>query len=137
MTLRIDSLCAGERETLGAIVTGLGDSNRAKMEAQGLDLAQLQRHEMRLVARDGEALPGGLLGYVKYTWLHVDTLWVAPEQQGGGIGAALLGEAERQAMALGAKRSWLVSLTWRRRTTICGMAIGSSASCRTIRPATP
>ncbi len=111
MSLAIDSLTAEEEETVQAIRAGLQASNSAKMVQQGLDLSLIERHEMRLAARENGQLRGGLLGYVKYNWLYTDTLWVSPEHQGQGIGAALLGEAERQAIALGAKRAWLLSLT--------------------------
>ncbi len=111
MTYRIDSLTAAETETLAAIDAGLAASNRGKMEAQGLDLALLRRHEIRLAAREGDSLVGGLIGYVKYSWLYVGTLWVEGARRSQGIGGALLAEAERQAMALGARNSWLLSLT--------------------------
>lgn len=111
MALSIDQVSAEDGQTIRAIEAGLRASNRTKMAAQGLDLSLIERHEIRLAARDGAALCGGLLGYVKYSWLYVDTLWVAADRQSQGIGAALLGEAERQAMDLGAKRSWLLSLT--------------------------
>ncbi len=111
MKVAIDQLSGEEQQTIQAIEAGLQASNRAKMQMQGLDLGLVERHDICLAARGGEALLGGLLGYVKYSWLYVATLWVADAQQGKGIGAALLGEAERRAIALGAKRSWLLSLT--------------------------
>lgn len=111
MSFVIDRLSGEEQQTIAAIDAGLQANNRAKMAAQGLDLDLVERHDICLAARAGGALLGGLLAYVKYTWLYVDTLWVTDAQRGNGIGAALLGEAEGRAMALGAKRAWLLSLT--------------------------
>lgn len=111
MPLEIETLSADDHVEIEAIKAGLKDSNAGKMATRGMDLALIERHEIRLAARDGETLKGGLLGYVKYAWLYVDTLWVDPACQGGGVGSALLAEAERQAMDLGARNSWLISLT--------------------------
>jgi ribosomal protein S18 acetylase RimI-like enzyme len=51
-----------------------------------------------LVARDvsGE-LCGGLVGATFWGWLHIDTLWVASEWRGQGVGKALLQHAEMRA----------------------------------------
>ncbi|GGQ88838.1 GNAT family N-acetyltransferase [Streptomyces flaveolus] len=46
---------------------------------------------------DGGGLAGGLVGHTWATWLHVTYLWVDGRCRGAGLGAALLGEAERAA----------------------------------------
>ncbi|MFJ6657894.1 GNAT family N-acetyltransferase [Streptomyces sp. NPDC091377] len=46
-----------------------------------------------------DAFHGGLVGYTWGGWLHVTYLWVDEHRRGGGLGAALLAEAERIARA--------------------------------------
>ncbi|MEU9334992.1 GNAT family N-acetyltransferase [Streptomyces sp. NPDC048290] len=48
---------------------------------------------------DTDALVGGLAGHTWAGWLHVSTLWVDERWRGGGVGGALLSEAERVARA--------------------------------------
>lgn len=63
---------------------------------------------LALVLRDGEGrLVGALAGATIWRWLHVDSLWVAPELRGTGQGARLLAEAERIACARGCEQARL------------------------------
>ena len=60
------------------------------------------RRPLVIVARNvGGELIGGLLGDLFWQALAVHILWVAAEQRGQGIGAALLARAEAEARAAG------------------------------------
>lgn len=53
---------------------------------------------LALYLRDGgDAIRGGLTGYLAWEWLYVDLLWVEESLRGQGYGAALLADAERVA----------------------------------------
>lgn len=56
------------------------------------------------------ALAGGLIGYTWGGWLHVTHLWVDERVRGGGVGGALLAEAERVAGVRGCRAARLE--TW-------------------------
>ncbi|MCO6418649.1 GNAT family N-acetyltransferase [Siccirubricoccus sp. KC 17139] len=77
-----------ELEAVAAIQRGLHAFNQ---EMGG----PYDREPVTLLARDqaGE-VRGGLLGLTYWNWLFIDWLWLAPEQRGKGLGAALLARAE-------------------------------------------
>jgi GNAT superfamily N-acetyltransferase len=54
-----------------------------------------------------DQLVGALDGYIFFDWLTVGRLWVASEQRGSGIGAALLRQAEALARNQGCVGSTL------------------------------
>lgn len=113
MSPTIERLAPEAAETLETVRRGLADSNRVRLLAQGKDLAMMQPHDLCLAARGaGRALLGGLIGQVKWNWLYVDILWVGETSRGQGVGAALLARAEREALALGAVGSWLMSTSF-------------------------
>ena len=52
--------------------------------------------------RDGvHRVLGGLVGVVKYRWLHIDLLWLPEPMRGRGMGSALVHLAEKEAVARG------------------------------------
>jgi GNAT superfamily N-acetyltransferase len=55
---------------------------------------------------DGE-LRAGLVGYAYAGWLFIRYLWVDSDLRRGGVGRALMAEAERQARALGCHSAWV------------------------------
>lgn len=68
---------------------------------------------IRLNARDaGGRLLGGIRSSVFLHWLTIDVLFVEAEVRGLGLGSRLLAEAERQAIALGAKNAKLETFEW-------------------------
>jgi GNAT superfamily N-acetyltransferase len=55
-----------------------------------------------VVRRPGEAAAcGGLFGHVLYRWFFVRLLFLPADLRRGGLGTALLGQAEREAVARG------------------------------------
>ncbi|HLM68004.1 MAG TPA: GNAT family N-acetyltransferase [Longimicrobium sp.] len=49
------------------------------------------------------AIHGGVLGVVLWTWLYVDSLWVADAHRGAGHGSRLLQAAEDEAVRMGCR----------------------------------
>ncbi len=60
-----------------------------------------------LAAPDSDAVAGGLWGWTIRGYLHVDLLFVPENARGGGIGRALMQEAEREAVRRGCHAAWL------------------------------
>ena len=63
--------------------------------------APQRQQTLNVVARQGEQLVGGLLGFTNWGWLSVHILWVAQELRGRGVGRQLLLAAEAEARARG------------------------------------
>jgi GNAT superfamily N-acetyltransferase len=59
------------------------------------------------VRDDARAIRAGLIGHVYAGWLFVNLLWVHADLRRGGIGRGLMAEAERRAIALGCRSSYL------------------------------
>lgn len=75
-----------------------------------------QAQPVRLDVRDPDGrLVAGIRSYVFVSWLQTDVLWVAEDQRGNGLGARLLGMAEAQGKALGAKNAKLETFEWQAR----------------------
>ena len=71
---------------------------------------------VRLDVRDqDERLVAGVRAYVFLYWMHTDVLWVAQELRGQGLGSRLLGMAEAQGKALGARNAKLETFEWQAR----------------------
>ena len=56
---------------------------------------------VKFVARDGEAVVGGLIGHIRWRWLYVGKLWVHERARGRGLGTRLLTAAEDLARSHG------------------------------------
>ena len=84
-----------------AVNRGFVDYNDSQGQVSG-------RQPIALVVYDDKGqLVGALDGYLFFDWLTVGRLWVAPEQRGGGMGTALLLEAEASARVAGCVGSTL------------------------------
>lgn len=75
-------------------------------------MGQLQQpeHQARplvLLATAGSHVVGGLFAETQLAWLRISIMAVAPQWRSQGIGAALLADAERQAIALGCKYAYV------------------------------
>jgi GNAT superfamily N-acetyltransferase len=75
-----------------------------------------EQQYIRLNARDENGrLLGGLRSFVFLYWLNVEVLFVEEDARGAGLGSRLLAEAERQAIALGAKNVNVSTFQWQAR----------------------
>ncbi|MGH7829497.1 MAG: GNAT family N-acetyltransferase [Candidatus Binatia bacterium] len=58
--------------------------------------------ELALFLRDDrKAIVGGLVGWTRWKWLHIDNLWLAEPIRNKGYGSDLLAAAEAEAVARG------------------------------------
>jgi GNAT superfamily N-acetyltransferase len=62
---------------------------------------------LRLGAFQGNQLNGGLLGATGWDWLHIDVLFVAPEQRNRGLGRTLVNAALQAAKRRGCLGAYL------------------------------
>lgn len=94
-----------QEETRGAVLRGLSAHNQAKVGARnGRPLA--------ISLRDGDGtLLGGLVGELKWEWLHIDLFWIDQGQRGGGHGVAMLARAEQEARDYGARGVYLSTMS--------------------------
>ncbi|MDM0006603.1 GNAT family N-acetyltransferase [Variovorax sp. J22G73] len=75
-----------------------------------------EQQYIRIDARDeNDRLLGGIRGFVFLYWLNVEVLFVEEDARGARLGSRLLAEAERQAVALGAKNARLDTFEWQAR----------------------
>lgn len=75
-----------------------------------------EQQYIRIDARDqNDRLLGGIRGFVFLYWLNVEVLFVEEDARGARLGSGLLAEAERQAVALGAKNARLDTFEWQAR----------------------
>ncbi len=80
-------------------------------------MEQLQQpeHQARplvlLAAADAREV-GGLFAETQLAWLRISIMAVAPEWRSRGVGAALLAEAERQAIARGCKYAYVDTMEY-------------------------
>ncbi|SFO56213.1 Acetyltransferase (GNAT) family protein [Variovorax sp. OK605] len=75
-----------------------------------------EQQYIRLNAKDESGrLLGGLRGFVFLYWLNIEVLFVEEDMRGTGLGSRLLAEAERQAIALGARNARLDTFEWQAR----------------------
>ncbi|MCR9070296.1 MAG: GNAT family N-acetyltransferase [Alphaproteobacteria bacterium] len=63
--------------------------------------------EFTLHATRGDTLIGMLVGCTNLQWLHVDLLAVRPQERRGGVGSALLANADELARKRGCVGIWL------------------------------
>jgi GNAT superfamily N-acetyltransferase len=56
---------------------------------------------------EADAIRAGLIGYLYAGWLYIALLWVHDDHRRVGMGTALIGEAERRAIAFGCHSSFV------------------------------
>jgi len=80
-------------------------------------MEQLQQpeHQARslvLLAISDSRVVGGLFAETRLAWLRISIMAVSPERRSQGIGAALLAESERQAVAHGCKYAYVDTMEY-------------------------
>jgi GNAT superfamily N-acetyltransferase len=63
-----------------------------------------------IVRNEEEQIVAGLLAETKWDWLYIGWLWVNESYRARGIGAKLMKDAEREAIAMGCHHSHLTTL---------------------------
>lgn len=76
---------------------------------------QQPEHEAKplvLLAKVADRVVGGLFAETQLSWLRISIMAVSPESRSQGIGAALLAEAERQAIDRGCKHAYVDTMEY-------------------------
>ncbi|MDP1586931.1 MAG: GNAT family N-acetyltransferase [Prosthecobacter sp.] len=76
---------------------------------------QQPEHEAKplvLLAMADDRVVGGLFAETQLSWLRISIMAVSPESRSQGIGAALLAEAERQAVDRGCKHAYVDTMEY-------------------------
>lgn len=101
-TLQRETDFAATRE---AVLNGLSAHNAAVAGPRNsLPLALSLRDE-------AGAIVGGLIGELKWEWLHIDLLWIDEGHRGAGHGEALVAMAEQAAREHGARGVYLSTMS--------------------------
>ena len=101
-TLQRETDVAATRE---AVVAGLSAYNAAVVGVRN-------SAPLALSLRDDEGvIVGGLIGELKWEWLHVDLLWIDEAHRGKGHGVALVAMAETAAREHGARGVYLSTMS--------------------------
>src|SRR4051812_24037441 len=89
------------------------ESGSARTVYQGLVQFNLQalgegNHQpIAVYARSRNEVVGGLLGWTRWGWLHVESVWIKDENRNRGIGTRLMSAAEEEARKRGCQHSHL------------------------------
>jgi ribosomal protein S18 acetylase RimI-like enzyme len=91
--------------TRDAVVAGLSAYNATRVgERNSVPLALSLRN-------DAGTIVGGLIGELKWQWLHIDLLWIDDAHRGAGHGEALVAMAENAARGHGARGVYLSTMS--------------------------
>jgi GNAT superfamily N-acetyltransferase len=93
-TRQISISASATEDERAAIIGGLIAYNDAQA-------TPAHHEELAIVARDGEAIVGGLLGHTNWSWLFIRQFWVAEASRGSGLGRSLMRTAEAEAVRRG------------------------------------
>ena len=86
---------AVSQRVVTVIQSGLRDHNRSRHTDPNAGQIVLAVHDA------GQEVVAGLIGELAYGWLTVETLWVAKNHRGQGLGSRLLAAGEARATARG------------------------------------
>jgi ribosomal protein S18 acetylase RimI-like enzyme len=100
--LKRESDVAGTRE---AVVQGLSAYNAARVGPRNAEPLAISLRD------DHGTIVGGLIGELKWQWLHVDLLWIDDAHRGQGHGEALVAMAEDAAREHGARGVYLSTMS--------------------------
>ena len=101
-TLQRESDVAATRE---AVIAGLSAFNAARAGARNSEPLAISLRD------DAGAIVGGLIGELKWEWLHIDLLWIDEAHRGAGHGEALVAMAENAAREHGASGVYLSTMS--------------------------
>jgi ribosomal protein S18 acetylase RimI-like enzyme len=92
-------------ETKEAVLRGLSAYNAARVGPRNSSPLAISLRD------DGGTIVGGLVGELKWEWLHVDLLWIDDAHRGQGHGEALMATAEEAARRHGARGIYLSTMS--------------------------
>ncbi len=92
-------------ETRTAVLCGLSAYNEAEIGPRNTKPLAISLRD------ESGAIVGGLVGELKWEWLHVDLLWVDGDHRGAGLGEALVVQAEQTARDHGARGVYLSTMS--------------------------
>lgn len=97
-----------------AVRTWLGDYNRALNPAfmQQIATAEYAPQPLVILAHEHDRVVGGLFAETQLAWLKIAIMAVDPQRRRQGIGAALLLEAERIAVARGCLHAYVDTMSY-------------------------
>lgn len=73
-------------------------------------IGQTSFRRLCVLLRDGDgSLLGGMFGDIRWGWLDLKALWVAPECRRQGFGSRILRAAEQEARKNGCRSVWLAT----------------------------
>ena len=101
-TLQRETDVAATRE---AVINGLSAHNAAVAGPRNSVPLALSLRD------DAGAIVGGLIGELKWEWLHIDLLWIDESHRGAGHGEALVAMAEQAAREHGARGVYLSTMS--------------------------
>lgn len=101
-TLQRETDIAATRE---AVINGLSAHNAAVAGPRNSVPLALSLRD------DNGVLVGGLIGELKWQWLHIDLLWIDENHRGAGHGEALVAMAEQAAREHGARGVYLSTMS--------------------------
>ncbi len=94
----------------------------AKAVADGLNafnrkvIGDFESVPVNVSVRDDDGrIVGGVVGSFSFDTLYISLVWLDDSLQGQGAGRAMMERAEAEGRALGAKQSWLYTLSWQAR----------------------
>ena len=77
-----------------------------------LQQPQQQARPLNLLAAADDRIVGGLFAETQLAWLRISIMSVDPEWRSRGIGAALLAEAEQQAITRGCRHAYVDTMDY-------------------------
>src|SRR5688572_24431589 len=98
--------------------------NKADIEFIGTNLFHFNNQETGIsdfkrltffLRNKNQQILGGLCGYTRWSWLHVDNLWLDPSIRGKGYGTRLLMAAEKEALLRGCNMADLDTFSFQAR----------------------
>jgi len=91
--------------TTEAVKAGLSAYNAARVGPRNSEPLAISLRD------ESGAIVGGLVGELKWQWLHVDLLWIDEAHRGKGHGEALVTMAEQAARDHGARGVYLATMS--------------------------
>jgi len=94
-----------DAQTKEAVIAGLGAYNAARVGPRNSAPLAISLRD------DDGTIVGGLIGELKWQWLHVDLMWIDEAYRGQGHGEELVKKAEQAAREHGARGVYLSTMS--------------------------